>query len=242
MDKKLGERWDINLNVKIVKKIFLTILTLGMLALAVFIYTEFYGTPWEYVKAKNAISEYIEENYQDVLVVDTIHYNWKLNYFSAKVMEKEDPRQSAYIEYVKGNIYDGYYDNTRFQLADELNHMMVSLITTTTTIKKDAIQSSYADIDVPMYKYKLKDNYSGEEPISFELTFKNFYEEKEPFYRDAYEIAKTLYNSNLNLERVTIIAFTPDGNTTLHVEILDEEVEKSMEYFLEKIEISLGKF
>ena len=95
-----------------------------------------------------------------------------------------------------------------------------------------------------IYKYKVNDFYSGEEPIDLTLNLgyaydfdeKNAkdsekdkfpYKNKDEFSKDAYKIVKTLKKINYDFSNIKIYSFKADGNNAYEVNIKDLNSIKS---------------
>lgn len=96
----------------------------------------------EYEKAKAEISTYIERNYADVLILDDVSYNSKLDGYVGKVSEINDKRNKSFIAYfaISGDIADDYHYRTMTSMEDELRITIEALITSSGDISAESLQ------------------------------------------------------------------------------------------------------
>ena len=70
---------------------------LVMLFISIFIYNSLNGNPIGYLKAKNNINEYIENNYNNQLKLTNIYYSEKAGGYIGEVEEVENPSNKSNI-------------------------------------------------------------------------------------------------------------------------------------------------
>ena len=145
----------------------------AMLCISIFIYNSFHGNPIGYIKAKNNISEYIEKNYNNELKITNIFYSEKAGGYIGEVEEIDNPSNKSNINYYNtGHIGDDYHFRTYMNMSDEISSTLKNLIYQQTSISKDNMIMN-VDFELPKFKYKLNDDYSGKEPLSIELELKS---------------------------------------------------------------------
>ena len=141
----------------------------AILFISIFIYSSFNGNPVGYIKAKNNISEYIENNYNNKLKITNIYYSQKAGGFIGEVEEVDNPISKSNINYYNtGYIGDDYHFRTYLNMSDEISSTLKNIIYQQTNIPKDSITIDVY-FELPKFKYKLNDDYSGKEPLTIEL-------------------------------------------------------------------------
>ena len=188
----------------------------AMLCISIFIYNSFHGNPIGYIKAKNNISEYIEKNYNNELKITNIFYSEKAGGYIGEVEEIDNPSNKANINYYNtGHIGDDYHFRTYMNMSDEISSTLKNLIYQQTSISKDNMIMN-VDFELPKFKYKLNDDYSGKEPLSIEVELKsnnNVFKNEEEFKIEASKIIDVLKSIKYDYKSIIIYSYREDGNS-----------------------------
>lgn len=184
--------------------------------ISIFIYNSFHGNPIGYIKAKHRISEYIEDNYNNELKINKIFYSGKAGGYIGEVEEIDNPSNKANINYYNtGYIGDDYHFRTYMNMSDEIISTLKNLIYQQTNISKDNMVIN-VDFELPKFKYKLNDDYSGKEPLSIELELKSnnsVFKNEEGFKVEASKILDVLKSIKYDYKSITIYSYREDGNS-----------------------------
>ena len=188
----------------------------AMLCISIFIYNSFHGNPIGYIKAKNNISEYIEKNYNNELKITNIFYSEKAGGYIGEVEEIDNPSNKSNINYYNtGHIGDDYHFRTYMNMSDEISSTLKNLIYQQTSISKDNMIMN-VDFELPKFKYKLNDDYSGKEPLSIEVELKsnnNVFKNEEEFKIEASKIIDVLKSIKYDYKSIIIYSYREDGNS-----------------------------
>jgi len=170
-----------------------------MLFISIFIYNSLNGNPIGYIKAKNNINEYIENNYNNKLKLTNIYYSEKAG----------------------GYIGDDYHFRTYLNMSDEINSTLKNLIYQQTNISKDNITMDVY-FELPKFKYKLNDDYSGKETLSIELELKSkdgVFKNQEEFEIEASKVLEVLKSIKYDYKSIIIYSYREDGNSRYEMDI-----------------------
>lgn len=196
-----------------------------MLFISIFIYNSLNGNPIGYIKAKNSISEYIENNYNNKLKIANIYYSEKAGGYIGEVEEIDNPNNKSNINYYNtGYIGDDYHFRTYLNMSDEMNSTLKNLIYQQTNISKDNITMDVY-FELPKFKYKLNDDYSGKEPLTIELELKSkngIFKKQEEFEIEARQILDVLKSIKYDYKSIIIYSYREDGNSRYEMEINNE--------------------
>ena len=188
----------------------------AILFISIFIYSSFNGNPVGYIKAKNNISEYIENNYNNKLKITNIYYSQKAGGYIAEVEEVDNPISKSNINYYNtGYIGDDYHFRTYLNMSDEISSTLKNIIYQQTNIPKDSINIDVY-FELPKFKYKLNDDYSGKEPLSIELELKSnnsVFKNEEGFKVEASKILDVLKSIKYDYKSIIIYSYREDGNS-----------------------------
>ena len=194
----------------------------AMLCISIFIYNSFHGNPIGYIKAKNNISEYIEKNYNNELKITNIFYSEKAGGYIGEVEEIDNPSNKSNINYYNtGHIGDDYHFRTYMNMSDEISSTLKNLIYQQTSISKDNMIMN-VDFELPKFKYKLNDDYSGKEPLSIEVELKsnnNVFKNEEEFKIEASKIIDVLKSIKYDYKSITLYSYREDGNSRYEMNI-----------------------
>ena len=194
----------------------------AMLCISIFIYNSFHGNPIGYIKAKNNISEYIEKNYNNELKITNIFYSEKAGGYIGEVEEIDNPSNKSNINYYNtGHIGDDYHFRTYMNMSDEISSTLKNLIYQQTSISKDNMIMN-VDFELPKFKYKLNDDYSGKEPLSIEVELKsnnNVFKNEEEFKIEASKIIDVLKSIKYDYKSIIIYSYREDGNSRYEMNI-----------------------
>lgn len=195
---------------------------LFMVCISLFIYTSFHGNPIGYMKAKKNISEYIEDNYDNSLKITNIHYSSKGGGYIGSVEDIDVPRNKSTINYYNtGYIGDYYHFDTFQNMSEEISTTLINLLVQQTEIKKENV-NIYVNFDIPKFKYKLNDDYSGKEPLSIELELKSKkgrYTSEDEFKKQAKEVLNILNSIKYDYKSIIIYSYREDGNSRYEMDI-----------------------
>lgn len=188
-----------------------------LVGISIYVYSSLFGNPISYIKAKKEINSYIDEKYNEELVIESIDYNFKMGGYNATVAQKHDGRYTSYISYSRfGNINDGYQFEVRMNMEEELKVIIEALISKGTNLTRENLGIE-PSIEIPEFKYILGDKYSEKEPIDLQVWLhppysytekestvnKNYedilYKDKNEFANGAYEVIKILQSTTLEL-------------------------------------------
>lgn len=221
-------------NIKVFKG-FNLLFSLVFIAISIFVYASFFGNPISYLKAKQEINKYINENYQNSvdLTINSISYNTKMNGYGAKVSHESNENIGSYIYYHNtGNISDYYQFDIKQNMEEEVKNLILMLISQNTKFDKNNIDVE-SNIDIKEFKYSLIDNYSGIEPIDLKINIKSpakketmYYENKEEFAKDIKIILNELTKINFNFDSVEIYSYREDGNSSYSFVLEKDEIDK----------------
>lgn len=193
-----------------------------MLCISLFIYNSFHGNPIGYIKANKNISEYIEDNYDNSLNITNIQYSSKGGGYIGSVEDIDDSRNKSTINYYNtGYIGDYYHFDTFQNMSDEISKTLTNLLVQQTKIKKENI-NIYVDLDIPEFKYKLNDDYSGKEPLAIEIELKGskgLYKDEKEFIKEASEILSLIKNIQYKYKSIIIYSYREDGNSRYEMNI-----------------------
>ncbi|MGL5506853.1 MAG: hypothetical protein ACRDB0_03005 [Paraclostridium sp.] len=192
-----------------------------MASISLFIYNSFHGNPIGYMKAKNSISEYIEASYNNKLKITNIFYSGKAGGYIGEVEDIDYPANKANINYYNtGYIGDDYHFRTWLNMSDEIKSTLTNLLYQQTNINKENINIS-VDFELPKFKYKLNDDYSGKEPLIIEIDLKakgGVYKNEESFKKQASEVLDVLKSINYNYKSIVIYSYREDGNSRYEID------------------------
>ena len=193
-----------------------------MLFISIFIYNSLNGNPIGYIKAKNNISEYIENHYNNKLKITNIYYSEKAGGYIGEVEEIDNPNNKSNINYYNtGYIGDDYHFRTYLNMSDEINSTLKNLIYQQTNISKDNITMDVY-FELPKFKYKLNDDYSGKEPLTIELELKSnngIFKKQEEFEIEARQILEVLKSVKYDYKSIIIYSYREDGNSRHEMDI-----------------------
>ena len=193
-----------------------------MLFISIFIYNSLNGNPIGYIKAKNNISEYIENHYNNKLKITNIYYSEKAGGYIGEVEEIDNPNNKSNINYYNtGYIGDDYHFRTYINMSDEINSTLKNLIYQQTNISKDNITMDVY-FELPKFKYKLNDDYSGKEPLTIELELKSnngIFKKQEEFEIEARQILEVLKSVKYDYKSIIIYSYREDGNSRYEMDI-----------------------
>lgn len=193
-----------------------------IIGISLSIYSSFNGTPIGYIKAKKHISEYIETNYNDRLKLTNIFYSGKGGGYIGEVEDINSPSNKANINYYNtGYIGDDYHFRTWENMSNEIESTLSNLIYQQINIKKENI-NIYVDFELPKFKYKLNDDYSGKEPLDIEIELKSkngVYKSEEAFKEQASEVLNILKSIKYNYKSIMIYSYRKDGNSRYEMDI-----------------------
>lgn len=193
-----------------------------MASISLFIYNSVHGNPIGYMRAKNSISEYIETNYNNRLKITNIFYSGKAGGYIGEVEDIDCPANKASINYYNtGYIGDDYHFRTWVNMSDEIKSTLTNLLHQQTNIKKENINVS-ADFELPKFKYKLNDDYSGKEPLIIEIDLKaesGVYKSEESFKKQASEVLDVLKSINYDYKSIIIYSYREDGNSRYEMDM-----------------------
>ena len=193
-----------------------------MLFISIFIYNSLNGNPIGYIKAKNNISEYIENHYNNKLKITNIYYSEKAGGYIGEVEEIDNPNNKSNINYYNtGYIGDDYHFRTYLNMSDEINSTLKNLIYQQTNISKDNITMDVY-FELPKFKYKLNDDYSGKEPLTIELELKSnngIFKKQEEFEIEARQILEVLKSVKYDYKSIIIYSYREDGNSRYEMDI-----------------------
>ena len=223
------------------KKYIKVALGIFFVGIAVYFYSGFYGNPVEYIQAKKAFENYIDEHYKDKIEIKSISYSFKTGNFYAEIKDV-DSIDTSYFGYY-GDINDGYYDDTMMNMIDEINNYIAYNIEKETDVLRENMNID-SQINIEQYKYRIYDFYSGEEPISLEIELHEVYDfekkenrsydkdrfpykTEEAFLKDVYKIINVLKEINYDFESVKIYSFKEDGNNAYELNIKNLDQIKS---------------
>ena len=210
-----------NINMKKSKFIKLFGIVL-ILFIIIFIYNLFYGNPIGHIKAKNSINEYIENNYNSQLKLNNIYYSGKAGGYIGEVKEIDNPSNKANINYYNtGYIGDDYHFRTYLNMSDEINRTLKNLIHQQTNIPKDNMTMDVY-FELPKFKYKLNDEYSGKEPLTIELELKSnngVFKNQEEFEIEASKVLDVLKSIKYDYNSIIIYSYREDGNSRYEMDI-----------------------
>ena len=201
-----------------------------VLCFAFMTYTSIYGNPAVYFKAKSEITRYIEENYKDVLNLESVSYSSKMSAYVGQVTDKDDSRCKSFIEYHpnSGKFYDDYQFRTMVNMEDELRVTIATLINASLGIPSEKI-SIALQIEIPEFKYRMFDKHDPNNPANLDLTVEVNYANIDEFSKDAYRILSVLYTSKLNFKKIVLYSFTPeDGNKAYYISLKEGEKATSL--------------
>jgi hypothetical protein len=194
----------------------------AILFISIFIYSSFNGNPVGYIKAKNNISEYIENNYNNKLKITNIYYSQKAGGYIAEVEEVDNPISKSNINYYNtGYIGDDYHFRTYLNMSDEISSTLKNIIYQQTNIPKDSITIDVY-FELPKFKYKLNDDYSGKEPLAIELELKSkngVFKNQEDFEIEARKVLEVLKSVNYDYNSIVIYSYREDGNSRYEMDI-----------------------
>ena len=194
----------------------------AILFISIFIYSSFNGNPVGYIKAKNNISEYIENNYNNKLKITNIYYSQKAGGYIGEVEEVDNPISKSNINYYNtGYIGDDYHFRTYLNMSDEISSTLKNIIYQQTNIPKDSITIDVY-FELPKFKYKLNDEYSGKEPLTIELELKSkngIFKNQKEFGVQAKQILDVLKSVNYDYESIIIYSYREDGNSRYEMDI-----------------------
>ena len=198
---------------------------LVMLFISIFIYNSLNGNPIGYLKAKNNINEYIENNYNNQLKLTNIYYSGKAGGYIGEVEEVDDSSNKANINYYNtGHIGDDYHFRTYLNMSDEINSTLKNLIYIQTNIPKDNMTMDVY-FELPKFKYKLNDEYSGKEPLTIELELKpksGVFKNQEDFKIEASKVLDVLKSVKYDYKSIIIYSYREDGNSRYEMNINKE--------------------
>lgn len=193
-----------------------------MLFISIFIYNSLNGNPIGYIKAKNNISEYIKNHYNNKLKITNIYYSEKAGGYIGEVEEIDNPNNKSNINYYNtGYIGDDYHFRTYLNMSDEINSTLKNLIYQQTNISKDNITMDVY-FELPKFKYKLNDDYSGKEPLTIELELKSnngIFKKQEEFEIEARQILEVLKSVKYDYKSIIIYSYREDGNSRYEMDI-----------------------
>ena len=193
-----------------------------ILFISIFIYNSLNGNPIGYIKAKNNINEYIENNYNNQLKLTNIYYSEKAGGYIGEVEEVENPSNKANINYYNtGYIGDDYHFRTYLNMSDEINSTLKNLIYQQTNIPKDNMTMDVY-FELPKFKYKLNDEYSGKEPLTIELELKSkngIFKNQEKFEIEARKVLEVLKSIKYDYKSIIIYSYREDGNSRYEMDI-----------------------
>ena len=193
-----------------------------MLFISIFIYNSLNGNPIGYIKAKNNISEYIENHYNNKLKITNIYYSEKAGGYIGEVEEIDNPNNKSNINYYNtGYIGDDYHFRTYLNMSDEINSTLKNLIYQQTNISKDNITMDVY-FELPKFKYKLNDDYSGKEHLTIELELKSnngIFKKQEEFEIEARQILEVLKSVKYDYKSIIIYSYREDGNSRYEMDI-----------------------
>ena len=197
----------------------------AILFIIIFIYSSFNGNPVGYIKAKNNISEYIENNYNNKLKITNIYYSQKAGGYIAEVEEVDNPISKSNINYYNtGYIGDDYHFRTYLNMSDEISSTLKNIIYQQTNIPKDSITIDVY-FELPKFKYKLNDDYSGKEPLTIELELKpksSVFKNQEDFKIEASKVLDVLKSVKYDYKSIIIYSYREDGNSRYEMNINKE--------------------
>ncbi|MBS3201631.1 zf-HC2 domain-containing protein [Turicibacter bilis] len=187
----------------------------GLFGYALMAYSSTKGTLLTYWQAKTAIQAYIDDVYDQQLILTNVRYNPKEASYLGDVVDQEDSRNSGTIYcYIKGNeIYDDYHFRTQLKMEDEVQQVLELFIAVHSDINAWQL-SLYPQIDVPINTYKSTDSYDPTLPVSLNILDDITYDSKEAFAKQCYELLQVLQFSGLRFETISIYSFLEDGNRT----------------------------
>jgi len=193
-----------------------------MLFISIFIYNSLNGNPIGYIKAKNNINEYIENNYNNKLKLTNIYYSEKAGGYIGEVEEFDNPSNKSNINYYStGYIGDDYHFRTYLNMSDEINSTLKNLIYQQTNISKENIIMDVY-FELPKFKYKLNDDYSGKETLSIELELKSkdgVFKNQEEFEIEASKVLEVLKSIKYDYKSIIIYSYREDGNSRYEMDI-----------------------
>ena len=197
----------------------------AILFISIFIYSSFNGNPIGYIKAKNNISEYIENNYNNKLKITNISYSEKAGGYIGEVEEVDNPSNKSNINYYNtGYIGDDYHFRTYLNMSDEISSTLKNIIYQQTNIPKDSITIDVY-FELPKFKYKLNDDYSGKEPLTIELEQKpksGVFKNQEDFKIEASKVLDVLKSVKYDYKSIIIYSYREDGNSRYEMNINKE--------------------
>ena len=197
----------------------------AILFIIIFIYSSFNGNPVGYIKAKNNISEYIENNYNNKLKITNIYYSQKAGGYIGEVEEVDNPISKSNINYYNtGYIGDDYHFRTYLNMSDEISSTLKNIIYQQTNIPKDSITIDVY-FELPKFKYKLNDDYSGKEPLTIELELKpksGVFKNQEDFKIEASKVLDVLKSVKYDYKSIIIYSYREDGNSRYEMNINKE--------------------
>ena len=197
----------------------------AILFISIFIYSSFNGNPVGYIKAKNNISEYIENNYNNKLKITNIYYSQKAGGYIAEVEEVDNPISKSNINYYNtGYIGDDYHFRTYLNMSDEISSTLKNIIYQQTNIPKDSITIDVY-FELPKFKNKLNDDYSGKEPLTIELELKpksGVFKNQQDFKREASKVLDVLKSVKYDYKSIIIYSYREDGNSRYEMNINKE--------------------
>ncbi|MCX7709342.1 MAG: hypothetical protein N2484_05775 [Clostridia bacterium] len=211
----------------IYKKIVWCIAAIALLSFIAMAYiSTTYGNLSHYFTAKEEISKYIDQHYKDVLILEKVRYSSKMMAYVGRVKDKNDSSIMSYIAYYAntGDIEDDYRYRIQGRMEDDLRATLTTLISSSCNISAESLQISPL-LEIPSFKYRMSDKYTGAEPITLNLSISTKYKSKEDFGNDAYKILRCLDNSNLKFKKINIYSFTPEDGDRAY-DILLEVGEK----------------
>lgn len=234
-------------------KIYITkILLYSLLAMSsLYLYNVFFRNPISYLNAKSKIENYIKENYNDNLEIENVYFNSKMNAYSADVRDKKYYLQVSTINYtVYNKINDDYHFRTKLNMENEINTIISAMINQQTNLKRNFITVNSL-IDIPLFKYRINEHFSGNEKIKLEIELhsekdklnnkvfdnsKSLYKNKADFIKDAYEIIKVLQGIGYSYESIEIYSYLSDGNSKYSVNLHDIKNINDVQYLDELLE------
>ncbi|MGI6200640.1 MAG: zf-HC2 domain-containing protein [Christensenellales bacterium] len=184
----------------------------ALLLLSTWGYYELKGNPVTYFEARRAAQSYVQAHYGDRLRLGRTSYNFKMNSFSIEVTEADDSRNSAYVEYVGGEVYDDYQFRVALNMGDELSHMCATLLRAQLSLTDEDLWID-AEVSVPPYTYGMGDAYDPALPARLSIRLDEVFPSQQAHAQRAYQVARCVWGSGIPFERVTISSFLADGNT-----------------------------
>ena len=142
-----------------------------------------------------------------------------------EVEEVDNPISKSNINYYNtGYIGDDYHFRTYLNMSDEISSTLKNIIYQQTNIPKDSITIDVY-FELPKFKYKLNDDYSGKEPLTIELELKpksGVFKNQEDFKIEASKVLDVLKSIKYDYKSIIIYSYREDGNSRYEMNINKE--------------------